>query len=159
MPRIKLGHIANQWRHAPHDIQVNCWNFEVEAARIATAHFKESFTKNAFNDTRGARWPKRSPNYHASHPLLRETRTLYRSITWEHQRRKGAKVWTDPSKFSTTKRHRGFCFAAVHNEGLPFTAFGKKPMNMPKRQFIGDSKSLERKLDRIIPLLFKHLPH
>lgn len=156
MPSIKLGQIATQWRNAAHDFQVNVWNFEVEAARIAKAHFKESFAKKAFD---GHGWPRRSPNYHASHPLLRETGSLYRSIVSVHQRGKGAKVWTDPSKFGNTKRHRGFCFAAVHNEGLPFKAFGRKPMNMPKRQFIGNSKPLEAKIKRIIPMIFKHLPH
>ena len=36
-------------------------------------------------------------------------------------------------------------YSAIHNEGLMGKAWGKYPFQMPKRQFMGSSKSLERR--------------
>ena len=44
----------------------------------------------------------------------------------------------------------GIRYAQIHNEGLRGKAFGKIPFKMPKREFIGNSKILERKLAVII---------
>ena len=150
---------AAQWLHAPHDLSLNAFNFEIEAAKIATKVFKESFTQERFNSRGSHKWPARHPLNSGTHPLLMETGSLYSSITWKHEQGKGATVYTDPKAFSGTKRHKGFCFAAVHNEGLPIKAWGRINTRMPKRQFIGDSTVLEQKLNALIPMLFKGLPH
>lgn len=36
-------------------------------------------------------------------------------------------------------------YSAIHNEGLMGKAWGKYPFQMPKRQFMGNSKSLEKR--------------
>ncbi len=41
-------------------------------------------------------------------------------------------------------------YADVHNEGLTAMIFGKKEFTMPKRQFIGDSESLMKRIDKVM---------
>lgn len=45
---------------------------------------------------------------------------------------------------------RGVKYAAIHNEGLEGKAWGKHKFKMPKRQFIGNSKKLEREIESYI---------
>lgn len=155
---IKLEQIPMQWAGAEHKFSVNVNNFEVRAAQKAKTVFRKSFDLGRFNDNGSSMWPNRSVNSRGSHPLLRETGSLYRSIKWKKKKSGGTMVYTDPREFRNTKRHKGFCFAAVHNEGLPIKAFGKKHMNMPRRQFIGDSDVLIEELNKLIPMLFEGLP-
>ena len=155
---IKFEQMAQQWVGAEHKFAVNVNNFEVRAAQKAKSVFRKSFDMTRFNDVGSSPWQQRSVNSRGSHPLLRETGSLYRSIKWKKKKGGGTMVYTDPKEFRNTKRHKGFCFAAVHNEGLPIKAFGKKHMNMPKRQFIGHSEVLFKELQELIPMLFAGLP-
>lgn len=45
---------------------------------------------------------------------------------------------------------RGVKYAEIHNEGLKGKVFGKNEFTMPKRQFIGNSRKLERELERVV---------
>ena len=45
---------------------------------------------------------------------------------------------------------KGVKYAAIHNEGLPGKVFGRTPFQMPKRQFVGNSRKLERELEKVV---------
>jgi phage gpG-like protein len=53
----------------------------------------------------------------------------------------------------------GIKYADIHNRGLRGKAFGKYPFNMPKREFIGKSRELNRKnllkIERLLNSAFK----
>ena len=41
--------VVAQWRHLPHKLYVNIWNFEVKAGKAAQSIFQESFDIKRFN--------------------------------------------------------------------------------------------------------------
>lgn len=53
---------------------------------------------------------------------------------------KGDKIETDANSFKNTKKHRGFVYAAVHNNGVN-NAGKNHNIRIPKRQFMGHTKS------------------
>ena len=128
------------WINAPHRLNLALWNFEVEVGKMAVSIFKGSFGRKAW---KGKAWAPRSKNTRGAHPLMVETGTLKNSIKWKLLgggigKSKGVRVYTDPAAFGGAARHKGFCSAAVHNQGLPIMAFGKYSTTMPQRQFMGD---------------------
>jgi phage gpG-like protein len=72
--------------------------------------------------------------------LTGKTGDLGRSIQTDRSRTGAgrATVWTNPSKFTRSDR----IYAAVHNEGL--MAGRGKGFKMPKRQFMGESPTLNK---------------
>jgi len=73
--------------------------------------------KNQFSQTR------------ASDPILKDTNALFEATTIRQG--KGEIIVTNDRPY-----------AEIHNEGGTAYIFGKKPFQMPKRQFIGHSKEL-----------------
>ncbi len=122
-------------------------------------HFKESFTKEGFTDSKLKKWekPKRTdPNsswYGFKHggkknfssaatkrpTLSGETQELMNSIHFIADRPR-RRIYFVSDKV----------YAQIHNEGGPMKVFGKGKAIMPKRQFMGHSKKLKEKIVREI---------
>lgn len=153
---------ADQWKHASHRFQLNVWNFEVELAKEAVDIFKKSFDLGRFNTNGSIAWKARRKNY--AHPILNETGTLKNSIEWKYLSgdtagpKKGVRIFTNPNKFWTAARHKGFCYAAVHNARSGTYTYGKTGVKSIQRQFIGHSTELNRKIKELTPKIFIGLP-
>lgn len=149
-----------QWRHLPHKFQVNVWNFEVQAGREAVSIFKESFDLKRLNSAGSFPWRPRKDK--KKHPLLNETSSLKNSIKWKHISNrtspKGIRIYTDPNGFKHTKRHRGFCYAAVHNAKSGTYTYGKSGARSIQRQYIGHSTVLRDKLIKLSTVIFAGFP-
>lgn len=152
--------LANQWRNLRHKFEVNVFEFENAAGDAAVDVFKGSFELQKFN-TRGAMsWPSRK-NPKSNHPLLRETGTLQKSIKSKRLKSVGLGgviVYTDPGAFGSAARHKGFCYAAIHNEGGIGAHATGAAAHIRKRQFIGDSTVLREKLKQLEVKIFKSFP-
>lgn len=162
--KITPEQLEAQWALLRHVFNVNAWNFEVEASKAAAETFRFSFNMMGFNTRGGTKWPPRKQP--KPHPVLNETGTLKNSITskvagrWNGKggRHLTAHVYTDPKKFNTAARHKGFCYAAVHNapDGSGFRT--GKAVNIARRQFIGHSTVLDDKIWKLTNLLFRGFP-
>lgn len=159
MPPIKISH--NQWAAqfmgASHKLQVNLHNFEVEAGKAAVETFQESFELKRLNSKGSPRWARWQGKY-SGKELLNETGTLKNSIKVKSITNNTITIFTDPKDFSSgPARHRGFCYAAVHNN---LNSISHKPSRGPKRerQFIGHSTVLEDKLRKLSYHIFDGFP-
>ena len=93
------------------------------------AFFKKTFENEGFEDNNFQPWPRRK-SIKQTHPILKKTGALKRSLVVE--RKSFDKIiWSSSLPYS-----------AIHNYGGNGLAWGKHPFKMPKRKFIGDSKSL-----------------
>lgn len=149
-----------QWQNTRHIFQVNLWNFEVEAGKAVRSVFRKSFDLKRFNSSGESAWAPRSKNYRRTHPLMFETGTLKHSITWKNVRdndgSRAVLIYTDPNGFMTAKRHKGFCYAAVHNGPQRFRT--GKVQNMPRRQFMGYSSEAKKELTELKKTIFRRFP-
>lgn len=119
-----------------------------ELGVILVKHFKQSFEKEGFNDEPFVRWQplKRARKRYANRKILTQTGALKNSMQNAGVLRGNILnivVWT--SKI----------YAKIHNNGLMGLAFGKYPFRMPKRQFIGNSNILNKKLETRIDYKLK----
>lgn len=148
-----------QWRPLPHMFQVNVWNFKVKAGKEAVAVFKGSFDLKRLNSHGSKPWrPRRDRK---KHPLLRETGSLKNSIKWklhDDGDSSGVRIYTDPNGFGNTKRHRGFCYAAVHNAKSGTYYYGATGVPSIQRQYIGHSTVLKSKLKSLSAVIFSGFP-
>ena len=117
---------------------------------IAKNFFLEAFRKGGFTDTGFKRWKQRRKRLGRGRtsPTLKEAATLV--LTGKLKR----SIRVRPATFRITRIFTNVVYAAIHNFGLQGLAFGKAPFKMPEREFIGNSRALERKLERRI---FKEL--
>ena len=150
--------LIRKWSTLPNKFDVNIWNFEVKAGKAAVSIFKESFTLQRFNSSSEFVWRPRKKSY--SHPILNETGSLQNSIKWQHMGKKasGVRIYTDPNGFRNTKRHRGFCYAAIHNSPDGTYTYGKTGARSIQRRFIGHSTVLENKLKELSYIIFEGFP-
>ncbi|MDR1090957.1 MAG: hypothetical protein LBL79_07760 [Prevotella sp.] len=154
--------LMDQWRALPNKFDVNIWNFEVKAGKAAVSVFQESFYLRRFNSSGEFGWKeRRKPR---PYPILEETGSLKNSIKWKHLGTKcsksaaGARIYTDPNGFQNTKRHRGFCYAAVHNAPDGTYTYGRTGVRSIQRQYIGHSTVLKNKLKELSPIIFDGFP-
>lgn len=156
-----------QWQPLPHRFELNVWDFQVSIGKAAVEIFKQSFDMKRFNSTGSVVWrhrPKRNAGGYTVGGLV-ESRSLRNSIVYEtetYHRSKGrVKVYTDPAAFSGTYRHKGFCFAAVHNSDDPSVRTGRVA-RMPQRQFMPtenkDSSVMNDKLRELERMIFRTFP-
>lgn len=154
--------LRQQWVHVLHHFQLNLWNFEVEAGKAGVQVFRGSFDMRRMNTPGSMPWKKRSTTWRRSHPILEETGTLKNSIEWKKTGGagigKGVRIFTNPAKFATAKRHKGFCYAAVHNDPSGSHTYGNTGTPSIQRQFMGDSDYFNTKLKKLVPSIFKGFP-
>jgi len=117
-------------------LQRNLKKFVTVMGVEATKHFRGSFRKGGFTDDTLHKWQRRKNNRDAGRAILVKTGRLKRSV--QVVRRTLTSV--------TIGSSGDLPYAVVHNDGL--RAGRGRGFKMPKRQFIGDSKQLERKLIR-----------
>lgn len=156
---ITPAQMMQQWKNAPHRFDLNLNNFEVRIGRAAEEIFKKSFEMHRFNSASSQPWQKRKDR--KPHPILKETSTLKDSV--KHKTVTGQKrvvrIYTDPTAFGTAARHRGFCYAAVHNDPSGSHTYGKSGAKSIQRQFIGESSYIEDAFKKLaISTLFNGFP-
>ena len=112
---------------------------KTEIGQMSVQHFKQSFNKEGFNDIPFVRWQplKRARKRYANRKILTQTGALKNSLN--HAGRLTRNEW-NVVVWSTK------IYAKIHNEGLMGLAFGKYPFKMPKRQFMGNSNILDKKI-------------
>ena len=99
----------------------------------AKNHFIQSFRDQGFNDNGVTKWvPRKSNKNDKGRAILVKSGALRRSIKGR------TATWTRIALGSY-----GLPYAAVHN-------YGNKKRGIPKRQFIGNSKNLNKKLINIV---------
>lgn len=113
----------------------------VKAGRAAKDHFQENFKKSGFVNnglhpwTRSKRIGTAKDSAGSYGTLLSGRNHLYSSINYKPERGKVTIINEVP-------------YARVHNEGL--RAGRGRGFKMPKRQFIGESRELTKKVEEII---------
>lgn len=113
---------------------------------IARAFFLEAFTKGGFTDVGFKRWEKRRKRLGRGRtsPTLKEAATLQKTGVLRDS------IKVRPATFRITRIFTNLVYAGIHNFGLQGLAFGKHEFKMPEREFIGNSRTLEKKLERRI---------
>lgn len=113
---------------------------------MAKNFFLEAFRKGGFTDVGFKRWKQRRKRIGRGRtsPTLKESSNL--TLTGKLKR----SIKVRPATFKLTRIFTNLVYAGIHNFGLQGLAFGKAAFKMPKREFIGNSRVLERKLERRI---------
>lgn len=113
---------------------------------VAKNFFLATFRKGGFTDVGFKRWKQRRKRIGRGRtsPTLKESANL--TLTGKLKR----SIKVRPATFKLTRIFTNVVYAAIHNFGLQGLAFGKAPFKMPEREFIGNSKVLERELERRI---------
>ncbi|MBO6255713.1 MAG: hypothetical protein J6O49_19050 [Bacteroidaceae bacterium] len=154
--RITPEQMIAQWRPLRHKFQLNVWNFQVEVAKAAVEVFQMSFELHRFNTNNSMPWRERRKNY--KHPILKETGTLKNSIRYKKLTKSSMRVFTAPSQFGTAARHKGFCYAAVHNDPSGSHTYGHTGVRSIQRQFMGYSSILDKKVRELSVQIFNGFP-
>ena len=108
--------------------------------------FLDSFRRMGFTDFNLKRWIPRRKRISKG----RTSDTLTESATLVQTGRLRRSIRVGTATFRLTKIFTNLRYAAIHNFGLQGRAFGKHSFKMPEREFIGNSKVLERKLEKRI---------
>lgn len=113
---------------------------------LAKNFFLEAFRKGGFTDVGFKRWRQRRKRLGRGRtsPTLKEAATLVQTGRLKRS------IRVRPATFKLTRIFTNVVYAAIHNFGLQGLAFDKAPFKMPEREFIGNSRVLERKLERRI---------
>lgn len=103
-------------------------------ANNAVNHFVKSFDDQGFTDENRIGWVRReSRRDDNARAILTKSGRLKRSIRVKSVNADKAVIGTG-----------GVPYARIHNEGLDGLAWGRHRFKMPKRQFIGRSRKLNR---------------
>lgn len=108
-----------------------------QIAHDAKTFFQENFDKQGFNSGFIESWKPRK-NKKLKHPILVKTGALKRSIRIREKNSKRISLVSN------------LPYSRIHNEGLMGLAWGKYPFQMPKRQFMGHSPALIKKIEERI---------
>lgn len=113
---------------------------------LAKNFFLATFRKGGFTDVGFKRWKQRRKRLGRGRtsPILKEAANL--TLTGKLKR----SIRVRPATFKLTRIFTNVVYAGIHNFGLQGLAFGKTVFKMPEREFIGNSRTLERKLERRI---------
>ena len=131
--------------------------------RTAVSFFKRTFQKEAWDRQHWPEVKRRTPGttefrqaarHHPSRKrrkiLTGDTGDLARSISVQKADTHSVTIWTDPSAFSSKQP-----YGRVHNEGL--RAGRGSGFIMPKRQFMGHSRQLDRLISHAIETKLKKI--
>ena len=111
---------------------------------VAKNFFLATFRKGGFTDVGFKRWKQRRKRLGRGRtsPTLKEAATLVQTGKLKRS------IRVRPATFKLTRIFTNVVYAGIHNFGLQGLAFGKHQFKMPKREFIGNSKVLEKELER-----------
>ena len=112
--------------------------------KVAKNFFLATFRKGGFTDVGFKRWKQRRKRLGRGRtsPTLKEAANL--TLTGKLKR----SIRVRPATFKLTRIFTNVVYAGIHNFGLQGLAFGKTSFKMPERKFIGNSRVLERELER-----------
>lgn len=118
----------------------------IALGNIAKNFFKDAFRKGGFTDVGFKRWQSRRKRLGRGRtsPTLKEGANLI--LTGKLRR----SIKVRPATFKLTRIFTNLGYAAIHNFGLQGLAFGKHEFQMPEREYMGDSRVLERRLENRI---------
>ena len=109
-----------------------------EVASVAVRHYKKGFITGG-GATDAGKWAPRDPDKEPERAILVKKEALKNSI-------KPSKISSKEVVLTSEIFGGKYDYAAVHNYGLK---------NMPKREFLGPSKVLNIKIEKIIEKAFK----
>ncbi len=140
-------------------IKIQKLKFEVDMAKAAVEVFRKSFDQKKFRTWGSTAWKPLAPftvrqrRKFGTDPskILVDTGTLKRSIKAVPNE---GKVITDPSAYTGARRHKGVCYAGIHNDPKYFGAINVSARNhvVPQRQFMGHSSYMQRYGSELIEL-------
>lgn len=119
-------------------VELTLKSLKDEVKDMAISHFKKSFDLEAFNDQPLKKWKplkRRRPQPYSNNKILTKTGKLKNSLRARSY--VGSRVWW-------VNLYSNVDYANVHNEGL--RSGRGRGFKMPKRQFMGDSKILDKKI-------------
>jgi len=140
--KIRITELATKLKSEIND------KLPIVAGKMAVDFFKESFQKEGFTDQTYERWSevkrRQDPRVRGARAtrkiLTGDTGDLGESITYRK---------TSPGEVTITAEaysKDGFNYAPVHNQGVT-DAGRNRNVVIPKRQFIGPSKTLKRAIE------------
>jgi phage gpG-like protein len=111
-----------------------------EMGAIGLNHFIKSFRNQGFEDTTVEKWQKRKRDRDPGRGILigKGSGHLRRSLRKIPLGKYGVNIVSD------------LPYAKIHNDGLWGKAYGKYPFKMPRRQFMGYSRNMSNKIERMI---------
>lgn len=113
-------------------------------ARDANQHFRKSFSNEGFTDEVLQKWKPREKQIRGTGLV----RLKYKHVNTKQTLTKSGRL-RNSIKTSLGRNiavlTSSLPYSAIHNDGLMGRAWGKYPFKMPKRQFMGNSRSLERR--------------
>jgi phage gpG-like protein len=111
-----------------------------EMGSIGQNHFVKSFRDQGFTDNALTKWPsrKREDRGRGSRAILVKSGRLRRSIRRAPIGKYGVSLLSDVP------------YAKIHNDGLVGRAWGKHTFRMPKRQFMGSSRVMSQRIEKMI---------
>lgn len=119
-------------------IELTLKSLKDEVGEMAVRHFKKSFDIESFNDESGSKWKelkRKRPVPYTNNKILTRTGALKKSLRYKSY--VGKRVWW-------VKIGSPLIYADVHNEGL--RSGRGNGFKMPKRQFMGESKTLDKRI-------------
>lgn len=119
-------------------IELTIKSLKDEVKDIAVKHFTKSFDLEGFNDLPVKNWKplkRQRAEPYRSNKILTKTGALKKSL--KSRAYVGKRIWW-------VEIYSNLAYANVHNEGL--RSGRGRGFKMPKRQFMGESKSLDRKI-------------
>lgn len=122
--------IINQQRELKRGIN----NWMMVAEKQSLEFFRKSFTNEGFTDNTFSPWKKRQKQ--VGWPLLNKTGALKNSLKVTSRGQNYFIISSDVK------------YAAYHNEGTD---------RLPKREFIGESNTLKRRLDNLFDYMIKKI--
>lgn len=113
------------------------------AARDAKVWFDKSFQNQGFTDETLEKWqPRKGSIRQGMFRMKRNNPNTKPTLYGKGNLKRATRI----TSFSKRKQviSNDLVYAEIHNEGLMGRAWGKHFFKMPKRQFIGNSRKLER---------------
>ena len=140
MPKKYIGKTPQQQLD---DIRSALHALPLRIANLGLKHFKKNFDEGGWE---GQKWVKRKDNL--PHPLLQQTRKLYRSLAKEVRENRIRVFIAAPANIYGTAHNEGFrgTVAVRSKRGKAFT----RRMNLPKRKFIGPSDKLDKAATQLV---------
>jgi phage gpG-like protein len=131
---------------------------------LAANHFTRSFSNGGFTDETFMPWKKRKRGYE-TYKRGKRGESGVRSMGIDRgiligksgAGRLSRSIRSKRFGFLSVKIYTDVLYAQIHNDGLEGRAFDKYPFKMPKRQFIGYSGVLNRKIISKLDVTIKRI--
>ena len=112
-------------------------------AKDANVWFKQSFAKEGFTDENFKSWKPRKNQIRSSFSRLKKNNVNTKPTLVKSGKLKNSIKINAITKLKVILSSN-LPYSAIHNDGLNGKAWGKYPFKMPKRQYMGNSRKLER---------------